>query len=305
MRHQMRVTGSEPTGRHVPPATSRSRPVVDLAIQAALVTAAALLYFLVRGVREGSFDRAEANAHSLLRVEARLGVDIEHWVQGLVLDHDVLVTLANWVYIWGHWPVIIATLAGLYRWHPAQFRLLRNALFVSGAIGLLIYVSVPVAPPRLLDGQYRDTVTELSSSYRVLQPPALVNKYAALPSLHAGWNLLAGLALYRATRRRPLRVLAVAGPLAMAFAVIATGNHYVIDVVAGEVIALIGWFVALRWAARERNDVTAEAPPGLGRSDTPSSGAPCGRAAPTGDRPWPDRPSGTRVRASPHQRTQP
>jgi membrane-associated phospholipid phosphatase len=240
---------SEPTrtnGRE----QARSHPRVQFAIQAALVTSAALLYFLIRGLREGSFARAEANAWSLLRWEGRLGIDIEHQVQGLVLDHDVLITLVNWVYIWGHWPVIIATLAGLYRWHPAEFRLLRNALFVSGAIGLMFYVSIPVAPPRLLEADYRDTVTELSSSYRVLQPPSLVNKYAALPSLHAGWNLLAGLALFRATSRRSLRALAVAGPIAMAFAVVATGNHYVIDVIAGELIALVGWLVALRWGSR-------------------------------------------------------
>ena len=55
-------------------------------------------------------------------------------------------------------------------------------------------------------------MTELSRSYRVLQPPALVNKFAAMPSLHVGWNLLVGIVVFRTTRSRVLKVLAVLSP---------------------------------------------------------------------------------------------
>ncbi|MFW2336036.1 phosphatase PAP2 family protein [Ilumatobacter sp.] len=222
----------------------------DVATQFALVFGAAIFYFLVRGVTQGSVERAERNGESVLRVERVLGLDVETEAQDLILDHDVLVTLANWVYIWGHWPVIIVTLFALHRWRPVDYLRLRDALFVSGAIGVVIYMTFPVSPPRLLDPLYRDTVTDLSSSYRVFQPPALVNKYAAMPSLHAGWNLLAGMALYGATRNRALRSVAVAGPIAMAFAVVLTANHYVLDVVAGEAVALAGLALSLRWWPR-------------------------------------------------------
>ncbi len=219
----------------------------DVAEQFALVLGAAIFYFLVRGLTQGSVERAERNAEEVLRVERALGLDVETAAQDLIIDHRALVTVANWVYIWGHWPVIIATLYALNRWRPIDYLRLRNALFVSGAIGIVIYATFPVSPPRLLDPAYQDTVTELSTSYRVLQPPALVNKYAAMPSLHAGWNLLAGIALYGATRNRWLRSIAVAGPIAMAFAVVLTANHYVLDVVVGEVVALLGLALSLRW----------------------------------------------------------
>jgi membrane-associated phospholipid phosphatase len=90
-----------------------------------------------------------------------------------------------------------------------------------------------------------DTITERSTSYRTLQPPGLINKYAALPSLHFGWNLLVGIVLWRVTRSRAIRAFAVVMPVAMAFAVVATGNHYVVDVLAGGVVALAGLAGAL------------------------------------------------------------
>jgi hypothetical protein len=59
-------------------------------------------------------------------------------------------------------------------------------------MGLCVYTTYPVAPPRLAGMGFVDTITEQSSSYRVLQPPAFVNQYAAMPSLHVGWDLLVG-----------------------------------------------------------------------------------------------------------------
>lgn len=227
--------------------TDRTTRWLEVTEQFALVFAAAIFYFLVRGLTQGSTEHAERNAESILRIERRLGLDIEEWAQGLVIGSRGLVTLSNWVYIWGHWPVLIVTLYSLHRWKPIHYLRLRNALFVSGAIGIVIYVSFPVAPPRLLESIYQDTVTDFSTSYRILQPPALVNKYAAMPSLHAGWNLLAGVALYGATQRRWLRALSIAGPIAMALAVVLTANHYVLDVVAGEAVALTGLYLSRRW----------------------------------------------------------
>lgn len=96
--------------------------------------------------------------------------------------------LSNWVYIYGHWPVIGITLVWLFLRAPDDYRLLRNAMFVSGAIGLVLFALFPVSPPRFGVLELVDTVTERSDSYRALQPPGLINRYAAFPSLHFGWN---------------------------------------------------------------------------------------------------------------------
>lgn len=211
-----------------------------LAVQALLVAAAAFCYFGVRDLTEGAKGTATANALSVVDLERWLGVDWERSIQLRVIGNDELVTVANWVYIYGHWPVIIVTLTWLFVRHPPEFYLLRNALFISGAIGLMIFVLFPVAPPRLGILEIVDTVTQRSSSYRTLQPPALVNRYAAVPSLHFGWNLLVGIVIWRVTRAPWLRALAVLMVVAMGFAVIATANHYIFDVVAGAAVALTG-----------------------------------------------------------------
>jgi membrane-associated phospholipid phosphatase len=84
-----------------------------------------------------------------------------------------------------------------------------------------------------------------------------VNQYAAMPSLHVGWDLLAGVAIFTATTYVAVRVLACVMPLLMAWAVIATGNHYVLDVVAGIVLVLVGYGLSLLLERRRNRHRTA------------------------------------------------
>ena len=212
----------------------------ELSKQLGFIVTAVLPYFLVRGLTQGDTDVAVQNGLRVLAFEQRLGIDLENWAQGLIVGRQELITAANAIYIWGHWPVIAAALIWLHRTRRVDFLLLRNAFFISGGIGLVVFAAYAVAPPRLLDEGFVDTVTQNSNAYRVLQPPALVNKYAAVPSLHVGWNLLVGIALYRATARRSLRAFAVLSPLLMAVAVVVTANHYVIDGILGGGLAMIG-----------------------------------------------------------------
>jgi membrane-associated phospholipid phosphatase len=124
--------------------------------------------------------------------------------------------------------------------------LLRNAMFLSGAIGFLFFALLPVAPPRLVDPSLVDTVTLHSESYRALQPPGLTNQYAAFPSLHFGWNLLVGVAVWGATRNTALRLLSIVGPAAMGAAVVLTANHFVLDLAGGAAVVLLALWVARR-----------------------------------------------------------
>ncbi len=54
-----------------------------------------------------------------------------------------------------------------------------------------------------------------------------------MPSLHIAWAAWCTLALWRITKRRWVRCLAVVYPCVTAFAVLATGNHYLLDVIGG------------------------------------------------------------------------
>ena len=229
----------------VPPADAPLVGWRPLLVQVLLFVGAAVSYFAVRNVTQGSEASADANADRIIALERWLGIDWETALQGLIIDHDLLVDLANWVYIYGHWPLIGITLVCLFLRAPADYRILRNAMFISGAIGLVIFARYPVAPPRFGALEVFDTVTDRSDSYRTLQPPGLINRYAAMPSLHFGWNLLLGIVVWRVTSNRLLKAAAVVVPVAMAYAVVVTGNHYVADVIAGGAVALAGLACAL------------------------------------------------------------
>ena len=212
----------------------------DLAREIGLVAAAMIAYFVVRNLTVGGAEEAFANAERIVDFEEWGHLGWEDRVQAAIVGSDLLVMLANWIYIWGHWPVILSTAIVLYFYRPGRYYLLRNALFVSGTIGFVFFALFPVAPPRLLDLGLVDTVTEQSQAYRALQPPGLTNQFAAFPSLHVGWNVVVGIVLLTTTAHVAVRIFAVASPVAMGFAVIATANHFVVDVAAGIVVVLVG-----------------------------------------------------------------
>ena len=214
-------------------------------MQLALLVGAGCLYFLVRRLTEGAPQVAQENAQRLLDLERSMGLDVEMGAQAAIISSRWMVTMANWVYIWFHWPVIIAAIVWLYVRHRADYRFFRNALFASGAIGLVIFAIFPVMPPRLLAGDFVDTITNLSTSYRVLQPPNLVNKFAAVPSFHVGWNFLVCVALARVLRHQLAWVVAVLSVTAMTAAVVLTANHYILDAVAGIAVSSLGLGVAV------------------------------------------------------------
>jgi hypothetical protein len=210
-----------------------------------LVIPAALFYFLVRGLVNARGSDAEAHAQRLIDLEIRLGIYRELELQAAIIDSPMLVNIVNWIYIWGHWPLITVIVIWMVIRHRGQFPLYRNAFLISGAIGMIIFAAYPVAPPRLMpDLLFIDTVTERSNSYRLFQPPALTNPYAALPSLHFGWNLLMGIAVFRQARAPWLKGLAVIMPCAMFASIVLTGNHYILDGIAGGVIVGFALFLA-------------------------------------------------------------
>jgi hypothetical protein len=205
-----------------------------------------LLYFFVRGLMHAQASLALANAAALIALEQRLGLYHEVWFQSLILGSDWRVDLANRVYIFGHWPVIAGTLSWLIWKHREHFATYRSALLLSGAIGLVFFVLLPMAPPRLMaDYGFVDTVTQHSNAYRVLQPPSFTNQYAAMPSLHVGWNLLMGIAIVRHASTRWGRSFGYLMPLVLYLSTVVTANHYLLDGVVGSLVALVG--LAIGW----------------------------------------------------------
>ena len=220
-----------------------ARPVLREIALVLLLTGA---YFLTRGLIRGRESDARANARSLLALEKMLHLNPETSLQNLVLHHAWLMQAANYFYLGGHLPALLAIAVWLYLTRPLAYIWFRNAFLISAAFGLSIYVWLPMAPPRYMPG-FVDTMASSGQGLDGSAVGLLYNPYAAMPSLHVGWSLLAGLVLFLSTRAWWLKLLGAALPVCMAFTVIVTGNHYLLDIVVGVAITLLSLALSAWW----------------------------------------------------------
>jgi hypothetical protein len=209
--------------------------------EAALVAFALGAYFGVRLLIRDEGLHALANSAAILRFESARGLAWEVPFQRALLGHVQLVRMLNWTYAWGYWPVLGVCACYLYVWRRQIYRRLRTAIVFSGVIGLLIFMSFPVAPPRLAAMDVVDTIRRYDPGLQTIaRPSEMTNQYAAMPSFHFGWELLCGVCLGMATRRRALRALPFGLPLIMGVAIVGTGNHYIVDGIVGGALVLLG-----------------------------------------------------------------
>lgn len=214
-----------------------------------LVAAGYFIYSLLRIVAEGSFERASANSARILDLERALGLDWELGAQAWVLERDGWMSFWNAIYLWLYWPAVGLALLALFFIDRDKYGMLRNSLAISAAIGLVIFAVFPVAPPRFLDG-YVDTLASRGDRL-VDEQEAFLNLYAAVPSFHVGWPALAAFVMVSGSRRIGVWVLAFIPAALLAGAVIFTGNHFVLDPVAGLlVVALARWVAGRSYSPR-------------------------------------------------------
>ncbi|HEU4760408.1 MAG TPA: phosphatase PAP2 family protein [Dehalococcoidia bacterium] len=233
-------------------------------MEALLVGVAFLLYFAVRGSVIDRPETAYFHALDVINIQRRLGIFWEDDMNAWIKDRHFLAQTANIVYFWLHFPLIIAFGIYLYYAQRHKYTLMRDAFLTSGAIALIVYWLYPVAPPRTLPELARlydhggpvyvrsffDTMQQyLGYGYQAQSTKAFVNPYAAMPSLHFGWDLLLGIGIVWASwgRRWMWFVLPIGIflPASQIPAITATANHFFLDAAAGAVVALMGFPIAL------------------------------------------------------------
>lgn len=217
-------------------------------IEFTLVLFVTLAYFLTRGLVRGRESDAVEHANKILRIESALHLDPEQPIQHFTLHHEWLLQFANNFYLYAHLPVLIAVTVWLYWWQPWAYPWFRNAFLISALFGLSIYVLLPVAPPRFMPG-FVDTMALYGFNVDGSAAGPLYNPYAAMPSLHVGWSLLTGIAMIAAAQSWWLKAAGIALPILMTFAVIMTGNHYLLDIVAGVAVILVSLTLSTLWTS--------------------------------------------------------
>jgi hypothetical protein len=223
-------------------------PLRATLLEVGMVFIVTVAYFLTRGLIRGREDDAMKHATQMLNIERALHLDPEHWMQWLALGHPWLMQFANNFYLYAHLPVLVGGGIWLYikrRWAYPWFR---NAFLLSALIGLSIYVLLPVAPPRFLPG-FTDTMALYGFNVDGSAAGPFYNPYAAMPSLHVGWSLLAGIALIACGRAWWLRAAGAALPVLMTLSVLMTGNHYLLDAVGGIAVVLVALTLSTLWSS--------------------------------------------------------
>jgi hypothetical protein len=217
-----------------PPVTRRRRPNVlgELIIVVVLVK----VYDLIRSLAAVREAPARRHGSAVLAIERALSIDWELAANRWLTARPPLEMLAVYWYQFAHISVTLAVLVWCYAARPDLYRRMRNALVITNVVGMTVYFLLPVMPPRLLPGTgYVDTVADAGFG-TTHGGPVPADQYAAMPSLHLAWALWTGFvaAALVAPRLGTLgRRLCYLYPLTTAVVVVATANHFVLDVVAG------------------------------------------------------------------------
>ena len=178
------------------------------------------------------------DGRQLLTIERHLGINRELHINLWLAAHHTLASLASWYYQLAHLTVTLLVLVVVYvRW-PDIYRAARNALVLINVIGLVVFWIYPVAPPRLLPGRAFIDVTEQTGVAGATNTSA-PDPYAAMPSLHTAWAVWVAIVALLLVRAWWLRVLCVLYPLLTVAVIVSTGNHYLLDAVAGAAVTLI------------------------------------------------------------------
>jgi hypothetical protein len=207
----------------------------DLGVQLVIWFAFVFAYQVARGVADRNPTRAFANALRVIDFEQRAAGLYELTAQRMADSSIWLEKLATWTYWNSEFTVISLTLLFVYLRRHEAFTRFRDAILLTNVLGLIGYVLWPTAPPRMFPGLgFVDQLSQIG----VVQLAA--NPYAAMPSLHAADALIVGVMMAQVCRHWAAKALWTIWPAWVWFAVMATANHFWLDVLVGVGVACIG-----------------------------------------------------------------
>lgn len=236
--------------------------------EVALVLALYVAYSCSRLLASTDLGAAKGRAHALLTIEQDLFLNWEQGLNDLFSKVPIIGIGGSYYYASAHYVVTAVVLLWVHHRGRAYYAPARNALITATVFGLIGYLLLPTAPPRLSGFGHIDVLKEYAAAGwwggSASAPRGFgqyTNELAAMPSLHAGWALWVLLALTAAGAPLLWRRLAMAHVLLTAVVVVGTGNHWVLDVVVGWLVVLAGWWVATRVPERFRAWRAARAVP--------------------------------------------
>ncbi|MFF9216268.1 bifunctional glycosyltransferase 87/phosphatase PAP2 family protein [Streptomyces viridosporus] len=211
--------------------------------------------------------RAEEHGQQILDLERVLHLDIEYAVNHAVVEIGWLRNFFDFYYTSFHFAVPLTVLGLLYWRRPVDYRWARSSLGFTTLLALVGFWLYPLAPPRLMP--HLGIIDTVNGVQDFSQPDygtftALTNQYAAMPSLHFGWSLWCGLVVAIIAPRMWMKALGLLHPLFTAAAIVATGNHWILDAVGGAIVVGAGFGLTYLLQGPRARTVTAAAEGGGG-----------------------------------------
>ena len=208
----------------------------------AIIAVGYWLYTLGRNAIPAHPTVAFHHAHAIAGLQDRLHLGWEMSFNTAVASHEWLAQVFDYYYSTLHFVLTPAVMIWLFLRRPDIYRGARTVLVSITLLALLGFYLYPTAPPRLLPG-YVDTVIRFHTWGSFADPNIAEhsNQYAAMPSLHIGWALWVGLAMFRACPGRWWRWLGLAYPVGTFVVIIGTANHFVLDAVGGAVVVALAF----------------------------------------------------------------
>ena len=211
-----------------------------------IIPIALLLWGLddVARFRAGAAAAGRHNALVVNSVSNTIGGASTHVMNNWTVEHSAAALASSWYYILFQ-GAITGVVGAVILWRQLPtFPLHRNALVAITLLGLLAFWLYPVAPPRMLPG-YHDVIAVTIPAFTSVVETNGAAQFASLPSLHIAWALWAAIALCTVIRKPALRVLVWTYPFVTALDVLATGNHYLLDIITAPGLLVLGYAVAL------------------------------------------------------------
>ena len=209
-------------------------------LELVLVVGSYLVYMGSRGLVFTDLDgKGLENAARVVSAEKWIGVFWEPGWQSWVLDHiDLLALFFNWIYIITYWPIIALIGLTLYISNRPKYYYYRTVVVINLILALLIFMLFPVTSPYNLTDHFANTIQTLGPSfYGSSDMASYYNTNAAMPSLHFSWTVILGVVFVR-TLKGWLKPLGLLYPAMTLFAITITGNHFILDAIAGGLLAV-------------------------------------------------------------------
>ena len=218
-----------------------------------LIIGAYLVYVLTRGLVFSDTDHtALENAQRVVGAERSLGIFWEPgWQSWAVENAVVLVKFLNWVYIITYWPIVLALVLVVFVIDRPLYYYYRTVVMINLAFALVVFMVFPVASPFDIQTLFVDTIQVYGPDfYGSPEMAAYYNTNAAMPSLHFSWTIILGV-LFLRWLKGWLKLVGLAYPVMTFFAITITGNHFILDAIAGGILAGLA-FAVMELGVRRR-----------------------------------------------------